>query len=173
MKNLEVNKIVAAVVIAGIFALGSGKIADIFYQPEFEIATRGFQVEVANAATGNTKAAKKEEVLDIPALMAVADATVGKKTFKKCAACHSATEGGSHKVGPLLYKVFGSKVAGHADYNYSGALKEKGGNWDYDQLFAFLKKPKKFAPGTKMTFAGLKKPKDIANIIAYLQSTGK
>ncbi len=168
MKNLEVNKVAAAILIAGLLAMASGKIADFLYHPVEEPKTRGFKVEVAEETTGG-EAAKVEEVIDIAALMAVANADNGAAIFKKCGACHSADKGTGHKVGPNIYGTLGAAKAHHADYAYSAALKGKGGNWTYEDMFAFLKKPAAFVPGTKMTFAGIGKPTEIADLVAYLR----
>ena len=104
------------------------------------------------------------------ALLASADAGDGKKIFKKCKACHTADKGGAHKVGPNLWNVVGRAKAGAAGYKFSGVLAGLGGAWTFADLDAFLAKPKAFAPGTKMTFNGVKKAADRAAVIAYLRS---
>ncbi|MEJ2026964.1 MAG: c-type cytochrome [Limibacillus sp.] len=104
------------------------------------------------------------------ALLASADAAAGEKVVKKCAACHSFDEGGPNKVGPGLWDVVGREIASHEGYSYSSALKDKGGTWDYAALAGFLSDPKGWAPGTKMSFAGIKKDEELANLIAYLRS---
>ncbi len=104
------------------------------------------------------------------ALLASANSGDGEKVFKKCKACHTAGKGGAHKVGPNLWDVVGRAKAGAEGYKFSGVLAGLGGAWSYEDLDAFLTKPKAFAPGTKMTFAGLKKAADRAAIIAYLRA---
>lgn len=172
MKNLEGNKIAAAILVAGLIALASGKIADFLYNSggEEAEAKRGFKVEVAEDSGASAGAAPKEdEKIDIPALMAAANADNGANIFKKCGACHNADKGGANKVGPNLYGVLGSPKGHHADYAYSDAMKAKGGSWGYEEIFAFLKKPGAYVTGTKMTFAGLGKPSEIADVVAYLR----
>ncbi len=104
------------------------------------------------------------------ALLASADAGDGKKIFKKYKACHTADKGGAHKVGPNLWDVVGRAKAGAGGYKFSGVLAGLGGAWTFADLDAFLAKPKAFAPGTKMTFNGVKKAADRAAVIAYLHS---
>ncbi len=104
------------------------------------------------------------------ALLASADAGDGKKVFRKCKACHTADKGGAHKVGPNLWDVVGRAKAGAQGFGYSGALAGLGGAWSFADLDAFLAKPKAFAPGTKMTFNGIKKAADRAAVIQYLRS---
>ena len=130
----------------------------------------GYPVEAA-AETGGGGG----EAADTPiaARLASADAAKGADTFKKCAACHTINQGGANGVGPNLYATVGEAIAqGKAGYDFSGALKGVGGNWDFEKLDAWLKSPRKFADGTKMTFAGLSNGQDRANVILYLNSQG-
>lgn len=166
--SLELNKISAAVLIAGLFAMGAGKAADVFYTPEENPEKRGFEVAVAEEGAGAT--AQEEEVIDIPALLAAADAENGKTIAKKCVSCHSFEQGGANKVGPKLWGVAGAAKGHVSDYAYSDALKAKGGTWDDEALFEFLKKPADYISGTKMAFAGIKKPEQKADLIAYLKT---
>jgi cytochrome c len=109
----------------------------------------------------------------IATLLAAADPAKGADVFKKCAACHTINQGGANGIGPNLYATLGEAIAqGKAGYEFSAALKGVGGNWDFDKMNAWLTSPRKFAPGTKMTFAGLSNPQDRANVIAYLNQQG-
>ena len=133
-------------------------------------AKEGYPVEAA-AETGGGGG----EAADTPiaARLATADPAKGADTFKKCAACHTINQGGANGVGPNLYATVGEAIAqGKAGYDFSGALKGVGGNWDFEKLDAWLKSPRKFADGTKMTFAGLSNPQDRANVILYLNQQG-
>ena len=98
------------------------------------------------------------------------DAEKGAKVFKKCVSCHSFDIGGGNKIGPALWGIVDRDIAMATGFNYSSALSGKDGVWDYDALNGFLENPKKYAKGTNMAFAGLRKAKDRANIIAYLDS---
>lgn len=99
------------------------------------------------------------------------DAEAGKKVFNKCKACHTLTEG-KNKVGPSLFGVMGRAAASVNGFKYSKAMKESGLTWDEETLEKFLTKPKDLVPGTRMAFAGLKKEKDIDNVIAYIKASG-
>ncbi len=115
--------------------------------------------------------APAESVPDLAALLAAADPAAGKKAIRRCTACHSLNEGGKHRAGPNLWDLVGRPVASAAGYNYSPALKGRSGEiWSYDNLDAFLTKPKGWEPGTKMNFAGLRRPAQRAEMIAYLRS---
>ncbi len=106
----------------------------------------------------------------VDALLAAADPTAGAKAVKRCTACHSLDKGGKHKLGPNLWDLIGRPIASAAGYKYSNALKGKSGEtWSYDNLDAYLTKPKDWAPGTKMSFAGIKKPGQRADLIAHLR----
>jgi cytochrome c len=103
--------------------------------------------------------------------MAQADASKGAQTFKKCQTCHTAAKGGPNGLGPDLWGVVGEPIGQGANgFAFSDALKSKGGNWDFAKLNVWLTSPKAYAPGTKMTFAGLSDPQDRANVIGYLNS---
>jgi cytochrome c len=127
----------------------------------------GYPVEAAAEAG----AAGAEAEQPIAALLASADAAKGADVFKKCSACHTITPGGAAGVGPNLHGVMGKPIAGGA-FAYSDALKGVGGNWDWEKMNAWLKSPRKFADGTKMTFAGLANGADRANVILYLNQQG-
>jgi cytochrome c len=110
---------------------------------------------------------------DLGTLLAAADPAAGEKVFAKCSSCHTANQGGANGIGPNLYGTVGEPIGkGKAGFAFSGALSGHGGNWTYENLFDWLKSPSAFAPGTKMTFAGLSKPEDRANVIAYLKQQG-
>lgn len=129
----------------------------------------GYPVEAMAEAGGAAAVAE----VPIAALLPTADAAKGAEVFKKCGACHTVNQGGANGVGPNLYAVVGDAIAqGRAGYDFSGALKGVGGKWDFDKLNAWLTSPRKFADGTKMTFAGLSNEQDRANVIVYLNSQG-
>ena len=115
-----------------------------------------------------TKEEIEKEEVNITSVLATGDLAHGEKVFKKCAACHSIKSGGGNKIGPALYNVVGRKVASLSDYKYSKALVEYDKNWNFEELNGFLLKPKDWIKGTKMAYAGLRKEKDRASVILYL-----
>ena len=168
MNSFELNKIIAAVLMVALLVIGLGKIADgVFYVKKPK--NPGYKVEVESQLTsGTSQAAKVVEKIDIAAIMALGDVVSGEKIFKKCAACHSIKKGGKNKIGPALYNVVGRTVGGVDDYKYSKALAAYGKDWTFEELNGFLKKPASYLKGTKMSYAGLRKEKDRASIIKYL-----
>lgn len=112
-------------------------------------------------------------VVPLATLLAAADPAKGEAVFAKCQSCHTANAGGANGIGPNLHGVMGKPVGSHvAGFAYSGALKDHGGTWDFETMDAWLKSPKAFAPGTKMSFAGLGKPEDRAAMLVYLNNLG-
>jgi cytochrome c len=131
--------------------------------------TPGYAIEVEQVTTVSSTTKKAvEEKVDIAALMAMGDITLGEKVFKKCAACHSIVKGGKNNIGPALYNVVGRKTGAVADYKYSKALASFDKEWTLEELNGYLIKPAKWVKGTKMAFAGLRKEKDRASVIKYL-----
>ena len=170
MDSFELNKIIAAVLLVALLIIGIGKLSNIIFYVE-KPETPGYVVEVENVVTSNivsTTAEASEEKIDIAALMAMGDLATGEKVFKKCAACHSIIKGGKNNIGPALYNVVGRKIGAINDYKYSKALSEYGKEWTFEELNGYLIKPAKWIKGTKMAFAGLRKEKDRASVIKYL-----
>ena len=171
MDSFEINKIVAAVLMVALMVIGIGKISDIVFHVE-KPETPGYTVEVDQVTTISSSATEvTEEKIDIAALMALGDVDSGEKIFKKCAACHSIVKGGKNKIGPALYNVVGRKVGAVSDYKYSKALANYDKSWTLEELNGFLLKPAKWIKGTKMAYAGLRKEKDRASIIKYLNQS--
>ena len=134
----------------------------------------GFVIEVAEGSSTSSGDDAAEDVIpDIGPLLASADVAAGEKVFKKCAACHTIEDGGANKVGPGLWDIIGHPVGAKDGFGYSAALTEYaagGTTWDYENLNKFFLKPKAYIKGTAMGFAGLKKEKDRANLIAYMRT---
>ena len=168
MDSFEINKIVAAILMVALLVIGIGKLSGIVFHVE-KPKVPGYIVEVSQvASSSNAETEAVVEKVDISALMAMGDAVSGEKVFKKCAACHSIAKGGKNKIGPALYNVVGRKVGDISDYKYSKALAAYGKEWTFEELNGFLIKPAKWVKGTKMAYAGLRKEKDRASIIKYL-----
>ena len=168
MDSFEINKIVAAVLMVALLLIGISKLSDVIFHVE-KPEKPGYIVELDQATTASiSKESTVEEKIDIAALMAMGDVTIGEKIFKKCAACHSINKDGKNNIGPALYNVVGRKVGGVADYKYSKALANYDKEWTFEELNGFLIKPAKWIKGTKMAYAGLRKEKDRASVIMYL-----
>ena len=169
MDSFEINKIVAAILMGALLIIGIGKLSDIIFYVE-KPKTPGYAVEVDNAVNTSTKSISEttEDKIDISSLMALGDLNHGEKVFKKCAACHSIVKGGKNNIGPALYNVVGRKVGAVNDYKYSKALSSYEKEWTFEELNGYLIKPAKWIKGTKMAFAGLRKEKDRASVILYL-----
>ena len=168
MDSFEINKIVAAVLMVALLVIGIGKLSNVIFHVE-KPKTPGYAVEVEQTTTVSSSTEKAvEEKVDIASLMAMGDIALGEKVFKKCAACHSIVKGGKNNIGPALYNVVGRKTGAVTDYKYSKALASFEKEWTFEELNGYLIKPAKWIKGTKMAFAGLRKEKDRASVIKYL-----
>ncbi len=163
---METNKLLAAILVAGIIAMMSGFIAKEL-TPTQHLKKDAFTIAVPKQAT---TAAAAPKLLPFKDYMAKASATKGAQTAQVCGACHVFAKGGGNGIGPNLFGVVDRKRAGVAGFAYSDAMKAKGGTWDDASLNDWLTDPQKFVPGTKMTFAGLPDPQDRADVIAYLKT---
>jgi len=168
MDSFELNKIIAAILMVVLLVIGLGKIADGVFHVK-KPKNPGYQIEVESQLTSATSQATEiVEKIDITAVMALGDIASGEKIFKKCAACHSINKGGKNKIGPALYNVVGRAVGGVDNYKYSKTLASYNKEWTFEELNGFLTKPSSYLKGTKMSYAGLRKEKDRASVIKYL-----
>lgn len=164
MDDLGFNKIAGAVLATGLGMLVLMKLPGLVMGSDKEIIA--YKVGAIEAPTTGDVAPLPFPQADWVGAM---DAAKGAKVFKKCQSCHNVDAGGANGTGPALYGVLGGDKATHAGYSYSAALTGLEGNWTYEDLDEYLKKPSKYAPGTKMNFVGLKKPADRAAVIEYLR----
>jgi cytochrome c len=168
MDSFEINKIVAAILMVALLIIGIGKISSIVFHVE-KPKTPGYAVEVEQVADSSSSVSEVSEVkVDIATLMEMGDVKSGEKIFKKCSACHSIVQGGENKIGPALYNVVGRRAGVVSNYKYSKALAAYEKEWTFEELNGFLIKPAKWVKGTKMAYAGLRKEKDRASVIKYL-----
>ena len=161
------NTIAGWVLFAGIVALGSSIVAGEIYHSE-RPEEMGYPIEGVELEGEEGAEAEKP----IAFYLASADPAKGQALFNKCTACHNAAPGGAHQLGPNIHAIMGAPVASKPGFSYSDGLKKKGGSWTWDAMSEWLKNPKAYAPGTKMTFAGMGNPQDRANLLAWLNSQG-
>ncbi|MDO9370768.1 MAG: cytochrome c family protein [Sphingopyxis sp.] len=161
------NTIAGWVLFAGICALGLTTASSMLFAshaPE----KPGYPIEDSEAGAGGG-----ESAVPLANLLAAADVTKGEAVFAKCAACHTIASGGPNGIGPNLFGTMGEEIGhGKHGFAFSAALAGMGGSWDFEKMNAWLTSPRKFAPGTKMSFAGLSSPEDRANLIVYLNAQG-
>lgn len=158
------------VLFAGIVALGSSIASSLYFQADKPEHSEKMGYFIEGKEEGGADGAP---AYDLGIVLAAADPAAGEKVFAKCAACHTINAGGANGIGPNLWGVMGKPIGKHAPgFAYSSALAGHGGEWTYENMDAWLKSPKAFANGTKMSFAGLSKPEDRAAIMAWLKANG-
>ena len=157
------------VLFAGIVALGSSIASDMYFHADRPESPEepGYFIDAPEEGAG------EDAGPDLGTLLASADAAAGEKVFAKCTACHTINQGGANGIGPNLYGVMGTAIGAHAPgFAYSSALADHGGQWTWENMNEWLKSPRAFASGTKMSFAGLSSPEDRANVMEYLAANG-
>mgnify|MGYP001174396722 CR=1 FL=1 len=173
MDSFEINKIIAAILLTALIIIGIGKFADVIFYVEKPEKTaykiEGLEVAESSSAKSDNDT-KKNEVVDIKALLAMGTVEHGEKVFKKCSACHMIASGGKNMIGPNLWSVIGRKAGAISDYKYSKAMIAYGKEWTFEEMNSYLIKPQAYIKGTKMAFAGLRKEKDRASVILYMNS---
>jgi cytochrome c len=171
MDSFEWNKIAGAVLGTLLF-LVAVRIASGFIFEVEQPAKPGYVVQGVEVptSTGAPAVAAEEPLPDWGTVLPKASVSDGKSISSRCEQCHDLSKGGPNKIGPNLWGVVGRPRAAHPGFDYSAAMKSKGGSWSYDELFKFLKSPGAYIPGTKMSFAGLPKANDRIDLIAYLRT---
>lgn len=163
------NTIAGWALFSGIVALGLSSLSHKYFEADkvHRPHKMGYEIAGVVSSEGEDKGPPFE------ALLAAADPAKGEAVFKKCTSCHTITPGGANGIGPNLHGIMGQPIGKHAaGFAYSADLSGKGGNWDFASMSEWLSSPKKFAAGTKMSFAGLSSAEDRANLIVYLNSQG-
>ena len=172
MDSFEINKIIAAVLLAALIIIGIGKFADYLFfvdKPE-QSAYKVEGLEPAKTASQVSETVEEKVEVDIKALLAMGDLAHGEKVFKKCSACHMIASDGKNMIGPNLWNVIGRKAGSVSDYKYSKAMVAYAKQWSFEEMNSYLIKPQAYIKGTKMAFAGLRKEKDRASVILYMNS---
>ncbi len=175
MDSWEFNKIAAAVLAALLVIFGTKEIVAVStgaHSKDHGKPGYTLPVEVAAASDQGGSATEKKgfDFAEVAALLPTATAAAGESVFKKCSTCHTPNQGGKNGTGPNLWNIVNKEFGKVEGFNYSKALLEKGGKWDYESLANFLHKPKQWMKGTKMAFGGLRSKQDLADVIAYLRS---
>ena len=172
MDSFEINKIIAAILLTALIIIGIGKFADILFHVDkpVESAYKVEGLEVVTSSTSSSSEAKEEVKININELLALGDMAHGEKVFKKCSACHMIVSDGKNMIGPNLWGVIGRTAGSVNDYKYSKAMVAYGKEWTFEEMNSYLIKPQAYVKGTKMAFAGLRKEKDRASVILYMNS---
>lgn len=172
MDAMTINKIIAGLLVGLLLAKGASMLAESRFHVETP-ETPAYAVALPEAEPAEEAAPAEAEGPSLSMLLAAADADKGRKVFAKCAACHGVDAGGANKIGPNLHNVVGREIGGHEGFAYSDALASHGGVWTYDLLDAWFEAPNDAIPFNKMAFAGVKKPGDRADLIAYLAANSE
>ena len=170
MNSFELNKILGAILGTCLILLALNIGAGAIFAPASP-AKPGFNIAVKEESAGEKAGAAKEPDQPIEVLLAKASVEKGQATAKQCQACHTFEKGGPNRVGPNLYNIVGSpRGEARGGFNFSAAMKAKGGTWTYEELNKFLANPRSYIPGTAMTFAGLSRAEQRADVIDYLHT---
>jgi cytochrome c len=172
MDSFELNKIIGAILLTALIVIGLGKFTDFLFHVE-KPEKSAYKVEglVSKTTSGLAEEQKPiQEKVDITQLLAIGDIAHGEKTFKKCSACHMIAADGKNKIGPNLWSVIGRTAGSVSDYKYSKAMVAYGKEWTFEEMNSYLIKPQAYVKGTKMAFAGLRKEKDRASVILFINS---
>jgi cytochrome c len=169
MDSFELNKILGAILGTCLVLLTLNITANAIFTPHAP-AKPGYAIAVPDSPAGGAPAGPAEPEKPIAELLASSDTAKGENAAKKCVACHTFNKGGPNRVGPNLWGVISRAKASEAGFNYSAAMKGKGGEWSYDDLNKFLANPKGFVPGTNMQFAGVNRASERADVINYLNT---
>jgi len=179
MSSFELNKIAGAVLLAGLVVTIASIASQMVFDPhggghDTWHAAKHYPVpgdgELGEKVADTNALKAPDKVVAFITLLQEADASAGKKVFKKCASCHTLNDGGANKIGPNLWNIIGRNVASVAEFNYSEGMSSLGGIWDVERLGAFLADPKGYVTGTKMNFSGIKKDRKRANLVKFLAS---
>ena len=169
--SFMLNKVAGALLTVLLLVMALGIVSDIIFNPAVP-EKPGYEIEVAVESSGEAETSSEPEIEPIGVRLASASAADGEKVAKKCAACHEFQQGGKNKVGPALWNIVGRAPGSHEGFGYSSAMTaygEANAEWTYESLDNFFAAPKKYIDGTSMAFAGLRKPDDRADLIAYLR----
>ena len=170
MDSFELNKIIGAILLTALIVIGLGKFTDILFQVE-KPKQSAYKIEGLEEAVTSLKLEQKvEERVDIAQLLSMGDLNHGEKVFKKCSACHMVASDGKNMIGPNLWSVIGRTAGSVSDYKYSKAMLAYGKEWTFEEMNSYLIKPQAYVKGTKMAFAGLRKEKDRASVILFMNS---
>lgn len=171
MDSFELNKIAGAVLASVLVILGVANLTSLLYAPK-EANPQAYAVASLDEGEAGPSAAEPAEEVPLATLLAAADPASGERLARQCAACHTFEEGGRAGIGPNLYNSVGGPRAHDPNFNYSAAMREAGGSWTFEALDEFIANPRATVPGTIMSFAGMRRPEQRADLIVYLNTLG-
>tara|TARA_Y100001970_G_scaffold215377_1_gene263469 strand:- start:17119 stop:17664 length:546 start_codon:yes stop_codon:yes gene_type:complete len=171
MSALEVNKIIASIIVAFIVVLVISHLGDIIIKVNNDnLKETAYKIEIQDVESSTKETNENmENIESISTLLASASSEKGEKIFKKCSSCHTYKKEGVNKAGPNLWNIINKPKANVSGFAYSKELSDFGGKWEYEELAAFLYKPTQYIKGTKMNFSGLKKVQDRADLVIFLR----